>query len=228
MINNWNSFIKESSSYEDLLENVKFAFVELLEDNIVTIYIENNIKESITLQTNFKPTTGRITSNDFFEYYDKHNEYIKDIQTAISRLENDKIACHMNFQNIGLNFEMTFTSNDIEVGTFYTKRGNVISIIASKLKDGLFITKERQKSVGFELYGPLWEKSLKIHFSHKDEINRTYFPYIINQELSHIFYKLKIDNDPFIISLKKVSNKDYPYYIMVELNPKYTYQIIED
>ena len=228
MLRKWNSFIKESTSFNELLSSVKLAFIELLEENIVTIYIENTNLEYVVLQTSFINESKGVNANNFFKSYDNINEHIKDIQTAISRLESDNIDCVINMQNIGFNFEMKFVSKDVETGSFYKKRGNLVSIEETNLKASLLVKKDKFNSLGFDLHKTTTSTLLKIHFSYKEEINRRAFPYISNDGgLSFIFKSLEIGDEPFIMKVNKFSNENYPYYILVELNPKFNYELID-
>lgn len=222
MLKNWNSFINESMDFKDMLSTIKMVFIELLENNIVNIFIENSRLNQVVLQTNFPTKSASTNSEDFFTDYDKIHEYIKDIQVAITRLEYENITCGISYQNIGFNFNMLFYQMS-EPGSFYIKRGNLISLEETKIKEKLMI----KSGLGIEVLNTVAGNIMKMHFSIKGEMLRTHFPLINTKtnELGTIFDQLKIGEDFLVTKLVKYTN-EYPWCILVELNSKFKYELI--
>lgn len=221
MIRKWNSFINESMDFKDMLSTIKMAFIDLIEDDIVNIFIENDRLNQVTLQTNFPTRSTSTKSEDFYTDYDKIHEHIKDIQTAIIRLESENIICSMSYQNIGFNFYMLFYQIG-EHGSFYVRKGNLISLDETKIKEKLMI----KSGFGIEVLNTVAGNSMKMHFSIKGEMLRTHFPLIDpkTNELGTIFDQLKIGEDFLVTKLIKYTN-EYPWVILVELNRKFKYEV---
>jgi hypothetical protein len=234
MLKKWNSFINESMDFKDMLSTIKMAFVELIEDDIVNIFIENDRLNQVTLQTNFPTRSTSTKSEDFYTDYDKIHEHIKDIQTAITRLESENIICNISYKNIGFNFHMLFYQTG-ESGSFYIRKGNLISLDETKIKEKLMIN----SGFGIEVLNIVsWHlrqdpnlssmgNIMKMNFSVKGEMLRTHFPLIDTntKQLGTIFNQLKIGEDFLVTKLIKYTN-EYPWYILVELNSKFKYEVM--
>ena len=127
----------KSNNLNDLFEDMKICFAELIDDNLVEVerneYTKDNIFINIYLNSIYK-------FNKLEEYLDnlnKRKNLIEDIIIALNRLKDDWSEINIDISEFDKDEYISIAVNlaDIETGEFYTKRLSTFEKDGKKMEE---------------------------------------------------------------------------------------------
>lgn len=228
----------ENNNDDDILNSVKYCFVEFIDEESIDIYYEddNLVKLDLIIES---PVEGSVDLDSLSNIYKKNHEMIEDVKVALLRLKEQypDIDEEIIFESDTMS--ITFYQEKPQTGLFYKKRGdNFIKVDDDKVKDILKLDKDVKLSIwssgisytlriDFPNETSFMKHMYRDYLNRRDELPSSFNnegvedALIINpelmeryQKLGNNFDKLKIEGEPFITKIERVdgSGNQQRYY----------------